>query len=53
MPSINGKELAAKLRGLDSDLYIAFLSAYKEEFMRSFHLTSKHLSPRIMIKISA
>lgn len=31
MPSINGKELAAKLRGLDSNLYIAFLSAYKEE----------------------
>lgn len=31
MPSINGKELAAKLRKLDSDLYIAFLSSYKEE----------------------
>ena len=31
MPSINGKELAARLRELDSDLYIAFLSSYKEE----------------------
>ena len=28
---INGKELAARLRELDKDLYIAFLSAYKEE----------------------
>lgn len=31
MPDINGKELAARLRELDKDLYIAFLSAYKEE----------------------
>lgn len=31
MPSINGKELAARLRELDSDLYISFLSSYKEE----------------------
>lgn len=31
MPSINGKELASRLRELDSDLYIAFLSSYKEE----------------------
>lgn len=31
MPTINGKELAAKLREIDKDLYIAFLSAYKED----------------------
>lgn len=31
MPAINGKELAARLREFDSDLYIAFLSSYKEE----------------------
>ncbi len=31
MPSINGKELAARLRELDKELYIAFMSAYKEE----------------------
>ena len=31
MPSINGKELAARLRELNKDLYIAFMSAYKEE----------------------
>lgn len=31
MPSINGKELAERLRELDGDLRIAFLSAYKEE----------------------
>lgn len=31
MPTINGKELASRLRELDKDLYIAFLSAYKEE----------------------
>lgn len=31
MPAMNGKELAAQLRELDKDLYMAFLSAYKEE----------------------
>ena len=31
MPAMNGKEIAAQLRELDKDLYIAFLSAYKEE----------------------
>lgn len=31
MPAINGKKLAARLRDLDKDLHIAFLSAYKEE----------------------
>lgn len=31
MPSINGKELAERLRELDGALRIAFLSAYKEE----------------------
>lgn len=31
MPGINGKTLAERLRELDSDLCIAFLSAYKEE----------------------
>ena len=31
MPSMNGKELAARLRELDKDLYIAFMSSYKEE----------------------
>lgn len=31
MPTINGKELASLLREFDKDLYIAFLSAYKEE----------------------
>lgn len=31
MPSINGKELAQRLRALDRNLFIAFLSAYKEE----------------------
>lgn len=31
MPDINGKELAVRLRRLDKDLRIAFLSAHKEE----------------------
>lgn len=31
MPSINGKELAARLRRIDNDFCLAFMSAYKEE----------------------
>ena len=46
MPSINGKELAAKLRGLDSDLYIAFLSAYKEEVYEVIPLDIKAFIPK-------
>lgn len=46
MPSINGKELAAKLRGLDSNLYIAFLSAYKEEVYEVIPLDIKAFIPK-------
>lgn len=46
MPSINGKELAVKLRGLDSDLYIAFLSAYKEEVYEVIPLDIKAFIPK-------
>lgn len=46
MPSINGKELAAKLRELDSSLYIAFLSAYKEEVYEVISLDIKAFIPK-------
>ena len=46
MPSINGKELAAKLRQLDSNLYIAFLSAYKEEVYEVIPLDIKAFIPK-------
>ena len=46
MPSINGKELAVKLRGLDSNLYIAFLSAYKEEVYEVIPLDIKAFIPK-------
>ena len=46
MPSINGKVLAAKLRELDSSLYIAFLSAYKEEVYDVISLDIKAFIPK-------
>lgn len=46
MPSINGKELAAKLRELDNSLYIAFLSAYKEEVYEVIPLDVKAFIPK-------
>lgn len=46
MPSINGKELAAKLRQLDSSLYIAFLSACKEEVYEVLSLDIKAFIPK-------
>lgn len=46
MPSINGKVLAAKLRELDNSLYIAFLSAYKEEVYDIISLDIKAFIPK-------
>lgn len=46
MPSINGKALATKLRQLDSNLYIAFLSAYKEEVYEVIPLDIKAFIPK-------
>lgn len=46
MPAINGKELAAKLRQLDSDLYIAFMSSYREEVYDVIPLDIKAFIPK-------
>lgn len=46
MPDINGKELAARLRELDKDLYIAFLSAYKEEVYNVIPLNISAFIPK-------
>lgn len=46
MPPINGKELAAKLRELDGGLYIAFLSAYKEEVYEVISLNIQAFIPK-------
>ena len=42
MPSMNGKELAARLRELDKDLYIAFMSSYKEEVYEKGSVCNNH-----------
>lgn len=46
MPAINGKELATKLRQLDSNLYIAFMSSYKEEVYDVIPLDIKAFIPK-------
>lgn len=46
MTAINGKELAAKLRQLDSNLYIAFMSSYREEVYDVIPLDIKAFIPK-------
>ncbi len=46
MPSINGKELAARLRELDKDLYTAFMSAYKKEVYNVISLNISAFIPK-------
>lgn len=46
MPSINGKQLAEKLRELDKDFWLAFISAYKEEVYNVFSLNIADFIPK-------
>lgn len=46
MPSINGKELAEKLRKLDKDFWLAFISSYKEEVYNVFSLNIAEFIPK-------
>lgn len=46
MPSINGKELAQKLRDIDSEFCLAFMSAYKEEVFVTIPLRISAFIPK-------
>lgn len=46
MPSINGKELAKKLRELDKDFWLAFISSYKDEVYNVFDLNIVDFIPK-------
>lgn len=46
MPSINGKELAQKLRNIDSEFSLAFISAYKEEVFSTILLGISAFIPK-------
>lgn len=46
MPSINGKQLAQKLRELDKNFWLAFISSYKEEVFNVFSLNIADFIPK-------
>lgn len=46
MPSINGKELAKKLRDIDSEFCLAFISAFKEEVFSTILLGISAFIPK-------
>lgn len=46
MPSINGKELARKLRDIDSEFCLAFISAFKEEVFSTIPLGISAFIPK-------